>query len=147
MSERCTECGAVLPEGRTCQSLFDEFLALEFSNPGYGQVHFLTVACFMTQHGRYSDEALVWVRAKLRTYLENDLTGTELRQIAAEEIAAADRKWNPRRPADAPPLPKVAWSMTISDVAQQMQDAETYCLLVKQWGRVTLEEMGAMLYT
>ncbi len=47
MSERCTECGAVLPEGSTCQTIFDEFLILEYTNPVYGQVHFLTVACFI----------------------------------------------------------------------------------------------------
>ncbi|QYR19267.1 hypothetical protein KZ483_15075 [Paenibacillus sp. sptzw28] len=28
-------------------------LALEFSDPGYGRVHFLTVACFIIQHNRY----------------------------------------------------------------------------------------------
>ncbi len=55
----CPVCGAVLPEGSTCQSIFDEFLNLEYTDPAYGQVHYLTVTCFMIQHERYSDEALI----------------------------------------------------------------------------------------
>lgn len=58
----CPECGATWLEDSTCQSVFDEFLVLEYSDPAYGEVHFLTVVCFMIQHGRYSDEALVWIR-------------------------------------------------------------------------------------
>ncbi|QYR21043.1 hypothetical protein KZ483_25495 [Paenibacillus sp. sptzw28] len=33
MSESCAVCGAVHIEESTCQSIFDEFLALEFSDP------------------------------------------------------------------------------------------------------------------
>jgi len=29
MAERCAECGAVLSEGSTCQTIFEEFLSLE----------------------------------------------------------------------------------------------------------------------
>jgi len=50
-----------------------------------------------------------------------------------------------RRPADAPPLPKVAWSLTIADVAARMHDADSYCRLIEEWGRVTLKEMGPLV--
>jgi hypothetical protein len=60
MPARCAECGAVLPEGETCQTIFESFMALEFSDLAYGEVHFLTVACYMIQHGRYGDEVLAW---------------------------------------------------------------------------------------
>lgn len=45
----------------------------------------------------------------------------------------------------APPLPRVAWSMTIVDVANQFDDAESYCKLIEQWGRTVLKEMGPLV--
>ena len=145
MSECCTECGAVLSEGSTCQTIFEEFLSLEYTNPAYGQVHFLTVACFMIQHGRYSDEALIGMQSLLRAYLDEQLTAQQLRQLAAKGINDATRTWKVTRQADAPPLPKVAWSMTIADVAQNMQDPEKYCEHVKQWAHATLQQMAPLL--
>jgi hypothetical protein len=70
MPNTCSECGAVLQDESSCQEIFDSFLALEFEDPAYGEVHFLTVACFMIQHQRYSDEALAWIAQSLRAYLE-----------------------------------------------------------------------------
>jgi hypothetical protein len=122
MSERCAECGAVLSEGSTCQTIFDEFLILEYTNPAYGQVHFLTVACFMIQHGRYSDESLTWMQSMLRAYLDEHLTAQQLYQRAARGTNNTIRTWKVTRLAVAPPLPRVAWSMTIADVAQSMQN-------------------------
>ncbi len=126
------------------EKIFDEFLSLEYTNPAYGQVHFLTVACFMIQHRRYSDEGLVWIQSTLRTSLEQQLTGQQLRQLAAKGTDGATRTWKVTRQPDAPPLPKVAWSMTITDVAQHMQDAESYCEQVKQWARTTLQQMESV---
>ncbi|MDQ2904442.1 MAG: DUF5946 family protein [Chloroflexota bacterium] len=54
------------------------------------------------------------------------------------------RTWKVTRRADAPPLPKVAWSMTIADVAQSLQDPEEYCEQVTQWARTTLQQMESM---
>ena len=144
MSERCAQCGAVLPEGSTCQTIFDELLSLEYTNPAYGQVHFLTVACFMIQHGRYSDEGLVWIQSTLRAYLEQQLTSRQLRQLAAKGMDGAARRWKVARQPDAPPLPKVAWSMTIADVAQYRRDPEYYCEHVKQWAQATLQQMESV---
>lgn len=140
MSERCSECGAVLAEGSTCQWIFDEFLSLEFTNAEYGKVHFLTVTCFMLQHGRYSDEAFVWARSTLRAYLNEQLTPQQIRQRAAKETDGVTRTWKVTRRADAPPLPNVAWSMTIADVAQSVQSPEKYCARIEQWARTTLQQ-------
>ncbi|BCL79383.1 hypothetical protein ccbrp13_18480 [Ktedonobacteria bacterium brp13] len=144
MPERCAECGAVLSEGSTCQALFEEFLSLEYTNSAYAQVHFLTVACFMIQHERYSQEALVWIQSTLRIYLEKELTGQQLRQLAAKGTVSATRTWKVIRQADAPSLPKIAWSMTITDVAQSIHDAERYCEQVKQWAHTTLRQMESV---
>lgn len=141
MAIQCPECGAIQTETTTCQTAFDAFLILEFSDPEYGAVHFLTVACFMLQHGRYSDEGIKWMHRTLREYLEKDLTPTQLRQLAAKDTGNQTRTWKVVRAKDAPPAPKVAWSMTIMDVANQYKDAESYRSLITTWGRVTLREM------
>ncbi|MGM0882344.1 MAG: DUF5946 family protein [Bacillota bacterium] len=142
MTEACHTCGAVLPEGSTCQTILDEFLALEFTDPRYGQVHFLTVACFMVQHNGYSDSALVWIQSALRNYLEDGRNTQQIRRKAIKSMA--ERSKEIRRTPDAAPLSKVAWSMTIADVAAQMHDAESYCKLIEQRGYTTLQEMTAL---
>jgi Family of unknown function (DUF5946) len=145
MSEICSVCGAVLPEGSTCQSIFDEFLSLEFTDPAYGEVHYLTVTSFMIQHERYSEEALIWTKATLRAYFDEHLTAYQLRQRAAQATNRATRTWKVTRRADALLLPKVAWTMTIVDVAQSIQDPEKYCEQVRRWAGATLQQMEALL--
>ncbi len=142
MPGTCLECGAILGEESSCQEIFDQFLVLEFSDPAYGAVHFLTVACFMIQHGRYSDEGLAWIAEKLREYLEDGVSIDQIRRQAAQEAGPSRRSWKVMRQASSPPLPKIAWSMTIADVARQYRDAESYCALIQQWARVTVKEMG-----
>ena len=144
MSAVCPQCGAVLVRDRTCKSIFDEFLVLEFTDPGYGRVHFLTVACYMIQHEGYSDEAYVWIQSALRDYLENGHTLKMIRQSAA---SGPGRTKGIVRPADARPLPKVTWSMTIADAAARMHDADSYCSLIEKWAKTVLQEMGPLLET
>lgn len=146
MSERCAECGALLDAGSTCQATFEEFLALEYTNPAYGRVHFLTVACFMIQHRRYSDQALGGIYELLRAYFEEQLTDQQLRQRTASSIGHSSRTWKITRQAGDPPLPFVAWSMTISDVARHMQHPDEYCERITAWARVTLQEMSALMH-
>jgi hypothetical protein len=140
----CPECGAILPDGDTCQGIFESFLALEFTDPAYGQVHMLTVACFMIQHGRYSDEALAWIERQLRGYLEEGLSIEEQRRRAAQGVGQGTRTWKITRQADATPLPKIAWEMTLAEVAAGYQDAASYRRLVEDWARKTLRQMNGM---
>ncbi|WP_079911491.1 DUF5946 family protein [Paenibacillus sp. 32352] len=138
----CTVCGAVLLEGKTCETIFNEFMAFEFMDPGYGRVHFLTVACYMVQHERYSDAAYVWIQSALRNYLEKAYTIEWILQDAAQ--GPGSTKDILRNQAD-PTLPKVEWTMTIADVAAQMDDAESYCQLIERWAHITLKEMGPLI--
>jgi len=145
MPDTCPECGAEFREGLTCQSVFEQFLALEFTDPGYGEVHLLTVACFMIQHERYSHEGLSWIEQRLRDHLEGGMPVSLIRQGAAKDVNQEQRDWKvTRRPGD-PPQAKIAWSMTILDVALNYQDAESYREWVKKWARLTLQEMKPLL--
>jgi hypothetical protein len=141
MPTTCPECGAYLNDGTTCQSIFDSFLVLEFTDPDYGKVHMLTVACFMIQHGRYSDEALIWIEHKLRAYLEDGTPIEQIRKQAGREAGQDTRTWKVTRQPGTLPPPKVSWSMTIADIASNYQDACSYCKLVTQWAHTTLSEM------
>lgn len=145
MSKRCAECGAVLDTERSCQAIFEEFLALEYTNPAYGKVHFLTVACFMLQHRRYSDQALSGMYDLLRAYFEEHLTDQQLRQRTASNLGQVSRSWKITRRASDPPLPFVPWSMTIADVARSMQHPDEYCERITAWARVTLQEMPGLM--
>lgn len=144
MVERCAECGAMLPAGSTCQSIFDECLALEYTNLAFGKVHMLTVACFMIQHGRYSDEALRWIETQLQDHLEHGVAARHIRQKAAQQTHQANRAWKVLRPAGAAPLPRVAWTITIADSVPHLRDAEQYCQQIERWARATLQEMNQL---
>ncbi len=136
----------VLAQGSTCQAIFEEFLALEYTDPAYGQVHFLTVACFMIQHGRYSDEALIGMQSLLKAYFDEQLNNQQLRQRTAQVMGDTSCAWKVTRRAGDRPLPRVAWSMTIVDVARGKQDPEQYCAYMKQWAQTILQEMPALLH-
>lgn len=144
MPERCPECGAVLPERTTCQSIFESFLVLEYSEPAYYEAHFAMVSCFMIQHGRYSDEGLAWIKPVLRASLDEGLTPAELRQLASKGTNSTTRTWKVIRRPDAPPLPKIEWSMTIADVARDYHDPESYIRLVNRWAEITSKEAEAL---
>ena len=63
----CPECGAA---DNLCQSRFDEFLVLEFTDPGYGAVHHLTVTAYMLQHSsKLTREGWLHERELLREFL------------------------------------------------------------------------------
>ncbi|HEY3345686.1 MAG TPA: DUF5946 family protein [Anaerolineaceae bacterium] len=145
MADICPECGAVLTDHASCQEVFDAFLVLEFSDPGYGEVHMLTVACFMIQHGRYSDTALTWIEQQLRANLEGGIPPAQILRQAAAATNPAKRTWKVTRQPCEPPLPKIAWSVTIADGADQYQDAGSYCAWVRRWARTTLQEMKPLV--
>ncbi len=145
MPNTCPQCGAILGQESNCQAIFESFLVLEYTDPGYGAVHMLTVACYMIQHGRYSDEGLKWIEQSLREYLEGGIPADQIRRKAARETDQGRRIWAVTRRPDATPLPVIAWSMTIADVAAGYQDAKSYRKLVEQWARITLREMKPLI--
>jgi hypothetical protein len=142
----CPECGARLEAGQTCQALFDEFLTWEFEDPAYGQVHFLTVAVFMIQHGRYSDEGQRWIVAQLRAHLEGGVPVTDIRRRAQPAVNQAKRTWKVTRSPGESPAKKITWDRTIADVARAHEatlEAADYCAAVREWARATLRQWEA----
>ena len=107
----------------------------------------LTVACFLIQHERYSDEALRWIERQLRANLEEGISADQIRRQANQQVQQAQRTWKVTRSPGAPALPKAAWSITIADVdagcldENGLPDAERYCQLIRQWARATHSEM------
>jgi hypothetical protein len=140
MPHTCPICGADWPDDRDCQSEFEELMALEFTEAGYGAVHFVTVTCYMLQHQRYSDPALAWIVPQLRAYVEGTRTVEEIRDQAQHEAAQDRRDWKVMRGPHEPPLAKIAWEMTLADVAESVADPVHYRAVVNEWARVTLRQ-------
>jgi len=141
MNGDCPFCGAQSDEDITCQDRFDEFLALEFSNPSYGKVHLLTVSCFMIQHQRYSDPALIWMQKVLHDVFGNGVNPSEVRLQMTSDVDQSNRDWKIERQPGEPKLPHIDWSITIADVYQYKDDPVSYCAWVEKWARATLQEL------
>ncbi|EFH89284.1 hypothetical protein Krac_10831 [Ktedonobacter racemifer DSM 44963] len=141
MSKPCLQCGAVLLEESTCQTIHEELLSFEALNAVAHSIHFLHVTCFLIQHERYSDEALVWAQSMLQVHLDANLTEQQLlRSLRSDrkQQASHPRTWKFNRSADARPLPKIAWPLTIVDVAQYLHNAQMYSERVKQWAQAVV---------
>lgn len=137
MTEICPLCGANWKNSLTCQEMFDEFLALEFSDAAYGKVHLLTVTCFMIQHQRHSDQALSWMRDTLDEVLNKGVSASDIRLRMTSDVDQANRKWKIERQPHEQALPPADWSITIADVYPYKDDPQKYCT----WARATLLEM------
>ncbi len=136
----CEECGAVSPDGRTCQEQFDDLLALEYQDPaGAGRVHHLTVLCYMLQHNRYSDEGRSFAISMLEANLEQGTTPRELRQQARKTLDSHTRKWKVTRAA--PSYWQITWPMTIADVCGG--DPNGHQARVLKWAQSVLATIKA----
>jgi hypothetical protein len=144
MSEVCAQCGALLPKEHTCQTIHNNLLIFESDNSIPHSIHFLHVTCFMVQHNLYSDEGLIWAQSMLQNNLAEDMTEQQhlhFLRTDGKSKTSRTRTWKFSRSTDAPPLPKVAWAMTIVNVSQQAQNAEQYCKQVRQWAHMTLQQL------
>ncbi len=131
----CPECGA--PEA-LCQSRFDEFLALEFSDPGgYGSVHNLTVAAYMVQHSsRLTREGWLFERSLLREFLAEGKSPALVRQESRAALDSGKRQFKIKSKTGQPVIAKTTWSKTI--LAVRAENAEIYCAEIELWARAVL---------
>jgi hypothetical protein len=133
---KCPECGAT---DSLCKERFDEFLALEFSDIGYGAVHNLTVATFMLQHSsKLTREGWLYERDLLREFIVEKKSPSLIRQQVKDSVDSGKRTFKFKSKDGKPVIHKSTWTKTILDV--RAENAEVYCEDVAAWARSTLEE-------
>jgi hypothetical protein len=132
----CPECGAAT---KLCQTRFDEFLVLEFTDAGYGAVHHLTVAAYMVQHSsKMTREGWLHERGLLREFLVENKLSAFVRRQNRDLVDSSKRKFKIKSKDGQPVINKTSWKKTILDV--RTENAEVYCEDVTAWARSVLEE-------
>jgi len=132
----CPECGA--PDN-LCQTRFDEFLILEFTDAGYGAVHHLTVAAYMVQHSsKMTREGWLFERNLLREFLVENKPPAYIRKQNKDVVDSGKRKFKIKSKTGLPVIDKTTWRKTILDV--HAENADVYCTDVTTWARSVLEE-------
>ena len=132
----CPECGAT---DNLCQTRFDEFLVLEFTDAGYGAVHHLTVAAYMVQHSsRMTREGWQYERDLLREFLVEKKTPAMIRRQLKDTVDSGKRTFKFKSKDGVPVINKTTWRKTILDV--RAENAQVYCKDINAWASSVLEE-------
>ena len=132
----CPECGA--PDN-LCQARFDEFLALEFTDAGYGAVHHLTVATYMVQHSsKMTREGWLHERELLREFIIEKKPPAFIRRQNKDLVDSGKRTFKFKSKDGVPVIDKSTWTKTILDV--RTENTEMYCEDITAWARSVLEE-------
>src|SRR5687767_13930593 len=132
----CPECGA--PD-TLCQTRFDEFLVLEFTDAGYGAVHHLTVAAYMLQHSsKLTREGWLHERELLREFLIANKPPAFIRKQNKDLVDSGKRKFKIKSRDGLPVINKTTWTKMILDV--RTKNAEVYCEDVNAWARSALKD-------
>jgi hypothetical protein len=132
----CPECGA--PD-LACQTRFDEFLVLEFTDAGYGAVHHLTVATYMVQHSsKMTREGWLHERDLLREFLVENKSPAFIRKQNKDLVDSGKRTFKFKSKDGKPVIDKTTWKKTILDV--HIENAQVYCEDVTAWAWSVLEE-------
>ena len=133
---KCPECGA--PD-QLCQSRFDEFLVLEFTDAGYGAVHHLTVTAFMIQHSsRMTREGWMYERELLSEFLIENKPPSYIRKQNKDRVDSGKRTFKIKSRDGKRIIEKSTWKKTILDV--RTENAEVYCEDITSWARSVLED-------
>lgn len=148
---RCSECGAPVPAGQTCQANFHALLYLEgealgrsdsnaagFAGP---KAHFYAVAAYNLQHPdtqRLTVEALEGLRVAVREMLAGDIDIATLRSRNTKAHDGASRVT--RRSGDPVYVREdVIWTVTVEDVLAAGPSA--YCDSVERWARSVVDAL------
>ncbi len=132
----CLECGA--PD-TLCQTRFDEFLVLEFTDAGYGAVHHLTVTAYMIQHSsKLTREGWLHERGLLHEFLVENKPPAFIRKQNRDLMDSGKRTFKIKSRDGKPVINKTTWTKTILDV--RTENAEVYCADVSAWAWAVLED-------
>ena len=142
--DRCPGCGAALPDDPNgphhrymiassgCWEAFGEILAAEFSRPGWGREHRLTVDTYAAQHpgedGRKQRQSVAIHLVALCHRLEHDLD-TKSVLAATRSMTTEKREW-PHLTAPR------AYSLTVID-ALKSTSAEEHPGFIYRWAEAT----------
>lgn len=136
----CPECGA--PD-HLCQTRFDEFLVLEFTDAGYGAVHHLTVTAYMIQHSsKMTREGWLFERNLLREFLVENKPPAYIRKQNKDVVDSGKRTFKIKSRTGVPVIDKTTWKKTIVDV--RAENADVYCEDITAWARSVLEEAQSL---
>jgi hypothetical protein len=123
----------------SCQTRFDEFLVLEFSDPGYGAVHHLTVAAYLLQHSsQLTREGWLYERDLLRAFIIENKPPSLIRKQNRDKVDSGKRDFKIKSKTGQPVIAKTTWAKTICDV--RAENAETYCADVTEWAKSAFGE-------
>jgi hypothetical protein len=136
----CPECGA---SDSLCQTRFNEFLALEFTDADYGAVHHLTVSAYMLQHSsQLTREGWLHERDLLREFLIEKKSPSFIRKQNKDLVDSGKRKFKIASRDGLPVISKSTWTRTILDV--RTENADMYCADVTAWARSVLEDVQGL---
>jgi hypothetical protein len=135
----CPECGGQTVPGMSCDAKFHECLAMEFTDPGYGSVHHLTVATYMLQHSsKLSRQGWVEMRQVLKTFLVEKKDPADVRRKNKANVDSGKRSWKITSGDGVPWLGKFRWTKTIVNV--NTEEAVGYSSDVMQWALAALAD-------
>ena len=139
--QTCPGCGLRMPHraGLTndgyynaspqCWSVYTEVLGAEYSHAViFGQVHQLTVDAYAVQHagGPHPDKSLDIHLSGLHLALVRGIRGPSIPPLL-QRIASAESHWPHFDP------PRVAWTLTVFDVALAAGEFEPHLRAVRAW--------------
>jgi hypothetical protein len=132
----CSECAA--PD-MACETRFNEFLVLEFTETGYGTVHHLTIATYMLQHSsKLTRQGWSLTRKLLREFLVENKSPDTIRKQNKNFIDSGKRIFNITSIDGSRGIRKIIWTKTILDV--HSDNAEIYCREIINWANSALKD-------
>lgn len=140
----CTECGAVLAEGTTCETVFHQMLFWEAEFPELGVVHHLMVLCYHLQHpSLYSQDGLVAGIELLTTFVRDGRSPAEVRRASSDKVNSNTRQWKVTARPDSKGAYayRVTWTMRAGDVVAN--GADHYIDSTREWAQSVYESISA----
>ncbi len=142
MIMNCPECGSL---DTLCKARFDEFLALEFTDMGYGAVHHLIVTAYMLQHSsKLTREGWFYMRELLREFLVENKPPALIRKQNRDLVDGGKRQFKITSRDGFPVIDKTTWIKTVLDI--RVEDSKIYCADVTVWARMVLEEASRLCF-
>ena len=131
----CHECGAILPEGKTCKDYFERMITWDFEDfTGAGTVHHLTVLCYSLQHPSvYSRRGLEDAKEFLEEFVSENASFEEHDKRNRHRLSSSVRDWKiAGTPEDHGMYDSVPqWTIRTPDVA--ISGKEGYEARVQKW--------------